>query len=63
MLEDSFLLDVTLPLYEAPYKVLFFFFQQKSIDIFLILPLKHMTLYSVEAHCNGASKEYIQNMV
>ena len=39
-----------------------FFFQSKSIDIFLISPQKHMLWYSLEASRRDASNEYPQHM-
>ena len=40
----------------------FFFFQSKSIDIFLISPRKQYCGYSLEAPRRGASNEYPQHM-
>ena len=39
-----------------------FFFQPKSIDIFLISPGKHMLWYSLEVPHQGASNKYPQQM-
>ena len=48
--------------FTGPDKALFFFFQTKRIDIFLISRRKHMLWYSLEGPQRGASNEYPQHI-